>query len=325
MPATIQSPQCLHIPALYAGETALIYWKEVPGAAGYVLEGCFDVAPDDDGTGRSWIHWDTDGKSWDDCDEVAQSWLQKEEAPADYTLFHGLGEEVMFLDENYTWQALDGLDLCWADSDALDLNWHQWETRAAPGMTWENLDARWLAWDVLDELALTWEEFDWLAPDTGMHRGVEFAVPHIVEDAWFFVRAADANGDISPALATVRLPVIATETIALAARSGERNVTQLDGRLVKRLDGVKLRLLHDPAALRLENSFLPGGQIGYTTHMLPQVTCEMPGVLELVPNRAPGSGQAESAAIARACFAAMAGDATELRLERTRVGESHAV
>ena len=180
-------PNCLHIPRLYRGKTAILYWAPVLAAAGYELDCVFDEDFESALTGLSWQVLDEQGKPWEELDAGGtwqemeslhaagvpwyaadaqrrtwdeweaenRTWLDQMEQPSFFTVYRGEGTKTPTPQQGYTWDNMDSAENSWEQFEQKQFSWQDLLFLLSLG----------LAWGQLDELDLTWDEIEKTGPD----------------------------------------------------------------------------------------------------------------------------------------------------------------
>lgn len=94
----LNAPQNLIIPALYAGDTAIIRWDSVSGADGYVLERRFDETFD--GLVFTWDDYELRFPSWNVFEARQLTWNQQDALEPSFAIYTGTepsyGDQIPF-------------------------------------------------------------------------------------------------------------------------------------------------------------------------------------------------------------------------------------
>jgi len=217
------------VPVLYGGQIAELFWQEVSGAAGYILECSLDEPFEQASRGRHWDSLDALGKTWNEIDNQL-SWDAFEALPAVGRNF----DQWDWL--NMSWNELDTLSLSWDDIEQIPFSFVVYqgpgepvtEEPASPGFTWNDVDARCLTWSELESYELTWNDFEQLPADEGPHRGWEIRIPEERRSLWVRVCAYDANGNRSDYIETSERPIFHVRTESVHAVEDDVCYVQTD-------------------------------------------------------------------------------------------------
>lgn len=341
------TPQCLHVPALYAEDALQLKWAAVEGAARYTVECSMDESFEDaqrgglswseldelgqswvqaeneqswaewesrPSLGQAWMYLDSAGLDWGVLDGRELTWDELDNRPVDLVLYDGPGEPLPLGEKGCIWMELNDLDRDWAAADTEDLSWQQMEERVPPGMTWNDLEMRHLDWGGVDDRDFTWAAFDAMEEGTRAHLSCALRLPREAMHAWLCIRAWSSDGMASDCLSTEGYPVIVREVANMRVEPGKVHTLQLEGQDLRRLKDMRLTALYDPECLRLNKA-------GVVRDMeralaLPELLEEAPGRLAVHLRRDVPDGLAWDGMLLWLEFTGLAPADTTVHLER---------
>ena len=168
----------MHVPSLREGEEAIISWREMTGAAGYILERRWNEdfgAPE--AVRHTWKSILERGRTWAEIEAYYFTWRNYKSLPEEYLTREGIVAPVT---TGETWENIEMRGRTWAEIEADDFNWAENDCRASDFIIYDGsgepvpAPAQGLTWDDMQINGDTWRAFglrkkSWIELDSFFH------------------------------------------------------------------------------------------------------------------------------------------------------------